>query len=180
MKLLAENISCTVDDDICKCFYLEIGKKVFDTIKSSRLTADSRMNMFTIFHNNSLQDHGRKLWIRFIRKYRVYRNKQFEKEEVMINYESTKLDESEGQTLRYFAGLVLYKLFGLVKHKEKPEGKVMEQVLSVRGANVKLSEHKPMSLFDYTNAWVEKVNRGGLYEVPDQFYLFNLNGRASS
>ena len=29
-----------------------------------------------------------------------------------------------------------------------------------------------MSLFDYTNAWVEKVNRGGLYEVSDQFYLF--------
>ena len=29
-----------------------------------------------------------------------------------------------------------------------------------------------MSLFDYTNAWVDKVNRGGLYEVSDQFYLF--------
>ena len=29
-----------------------------------------------------------------------------------------------------------------------------------------------MSLFDYTNAWVEKVNRGGLYEVSNQFYLF--------
>ena len=160
------------------------------------------MNMFTIFHNNSFQDHGRKLWIdllentelptsvcnvlyqyildKFLKYALSYRNKQFEKEEVMINYESTKLDESEEQTLRYFAGLVLYKLFGLVKHKEKPEGKVMEQVLSVRGANWKLSEHNPMSLFDYTNAWVEKVNRGGLYEVSDQFYLFNLNGRASS
>ena len=30
-----------------------------------------------------------------------------------------------------------------------------------------------MSLFDCTNAWVEKVNRGGaLYEVSDQFHLF--------
>ena len=194
MKLLAENINGKVDDDSCKSFYLEIGNKVFDTIKSSRLTADSRMNMFTIFHNNSLQDHGRKLWIdllenaefptsvcnilyqyildKFLKYALNYRNKQFEKDEVMINYESTKLDESEEQTLRYVAGFVLYKLFGLVKHKEKPEGKVMEQVLSVWGAKWKFPEHNPMSLFDYTNAWVEKVNRGGLYEVSDQFYLF--------
>ena len=63
MKLLAENINGKVDDDRGKSFYLEIGNKVFDTIKSSRLTADYRMNMLTIFHNNSLQDHGRKLWI---------------------------------------------------------------------------------------------------------------------
>ena len=153
MKLLAENINGTVDDDICKSFYLEIGIKVLDTIKSSLLTADSRMNMFTIFHNNSLQDHGRKLWVdllenaefltrvcnilyqyfmdKFLKYALNYRNKQFEKDEVMINYESTKLDESEEQTLRYVAGFVL---FGLVKHKEKPEGKVMGHVLSVWGA----------------------------------------------
>ena len=165
-----------------------------DTIKSSRLTADSRMNMFTIFHNNSLQGHGRKLWIdllentefptsvcnilyqyilhKFLKYALSYRNKQFEKEEAMINYESTKLYESEEQTLRYVAEFVLYKLFGLVEHNEKSEGKVMEQELSVWSANRKFSEHNPMSLFDYTNAWVEKVNRGGLYEVSDQFYLF--------
>ena len=87
----------------------------------------------------------------------------------MINYESTKLDESEEQTLHDVAGFVLYKLFGLVKHKENPERKVMEQVLSVWGAKGK---HNPVSLFDYTNAWVEKVNRGGLYEVSEQFNLF--------
>ena len=29
-----------------------------------------------------------------------------------------------------------------------------------------------MSFFDYTNAWVEKLDCGGLYEVPDQFCLF--------
>ena len=49
----------------------------------------------------------------------------------MINYKSTKLDESEEQTLRYVAGFVLYKLFRLVKHNKKPEGKVMEQILSM-------------------------------------------------
>ena len=89
-----------------------------------------------------------------------YRNKQFEKEEVTINCESTKLDKSEEQTLRYVAGFVLYKLLGLVKRKEKPEGRVMEQVLSVWGAKGKFPEHNPTSLFDYTNAWVEKVNHG--------------------
>ena len=93
-------------------------------------------------------------------------------EEVMINYKSTKLDESEEQTLRYVAGFVLYKLFRLVKHNEKPEGKVMEQVLSMWVAKRKFPEHNPISLLDYTNAWTEKVNRGGLYEVSDQFYLF--------
>ena len=107
MKLLAENINRTVDGDICRSFYLEIGKKVFDTIKSSPFTADSRMNMFTIFHNNNLQDHSRKLWIdllentefpmsvcnilyqyildKFLKYALSYRNKQFEKEEVIIN-----------------------------------------------------------------------------------------------
>ena len=29
-----------------------------------------------------------------------------------------------------------------------------------------------MSFFDYTNAWVEKLNCDGLYEVSDQFCLF--------
>ena len=90
----------------------------------------------------------------------------------MINYKSTKLDKSEEQTLRYVAGFVLYKLFRLVKHNEKPQGKVMEQVLSVWVAKRKFPEHNPISLHDYTNAWAEKVNRGGLYEVSDQFYLF--------
>ena len=51
------------------------------------------------------------------------------------------------------AGFFLYKLFGLVKHKEKPEGKVMEQVLSVWGAKGKF----PI-LF--------------LIPISDQFYLF--------
>ena len=149
-----------------------------------------------------MPDHGRKLWIDLLENTELptsvcnmlyqyildkflgyplsYRNKQFQREEVMINYVSTKSDESSEKTLRYVARFALYELFGLVKHKEKPEGKVMEQVLSVWCANRKFSEHNPMSLFDYTNAWVEKVNRGGLYEVSDQFYLFNLNGRASS
>ena len=47
----------------------------------------------------------------------------------------------------------------------------MEQVLSVWGTKGKFSEHKPLSLFDYRNPGVEKVNRGRLYEVSDQFYL---------
>ena len=59
-----------------------------------------------------------------------------------------------------------------VKHKEEPEGKVMEQVLSVWGANGKFPKNNSMRLFDCTNPWVEKVNCGGLYEVSDQFYLF--------
>ena len=87
----------------------------------------------------------------------------------MINYESTKLDDSEEPTLRYIAGFILYKLYGLVKHKEKPEGKVK---YFLWGAKWKFLEHNPMSLCDYTNEWVEKVNRDGFYEVPDQFYLF--------
>ena len=72
----------------------------------------------------------------------------------------------------YVVGFALCKLFRLEQHKEKPEGKVMGQVLSVWGANRKFSEHNPMSLFDYTIAWVEKENRGGLYEESDQFHLF--------
>ena len=44
-------------------FVRKLVTKVIDSIKSSRLTADSRMNMFTIFDNNILQDHGKNLWI---------------------------------------------------------------------------------------------------------------------
>ena len=100
-----------------------------------------------------------------------YRNKQFGKEEVMINCESTKLDESEQQTLRYVV-FVVHKLSRLVKHKEKPEGKVMEQVFPLWNGKGKFPEHNSMSLFDYTNTWVEKINHGGLHEVSGKFYLF--------
>ena len=48
----------------------------------------------------------------------------------------------------------------------------MEQVLPVWRAKEIFPEHNPVSLFDYTNTWVEKVNRGGLYEVSGQLYLF--------
>ena len=70
-----------------------------------------------------MQDHGRKLWIdlledkkfpsnvfailyqyildKFLKYILNYRNKEFIKEEVIINYESNKLDKSEEQTLGY-------------------------------------------------------------------------------
>ena len=70
-----------------------------------------------------MQDHGRKLWIdllenkkfpsnvfdilcqyildNFLKHTLNYRNKEFIKEEVIINYESNKLDEPEEQTLGY-------------------------------------------------------------------------------
>ena len=53
----------------------------------------------------------------------------------------------------------------------------MEQVLSVWGVKREFPEHNPTSLFDYTNAWVEKVNRGGLYEVSDQLARSKLVAR---
>ena len=43
---------------------------------------------------------------------------------------------------------------------------------STKIRRIKFPEHNQMSLLDCLNAWVEKVNHGGLYEVSDQFYLF--------
>ena len=99
MKLLAENINRTVDDDIYKSFYLEIGNKLFDTIKSSQLIADSRMNILpfsiiiackimgenTEFPTTMYNILYQYILDKFLKYALNYRKKQLEKEQETMN-----------------------------------------------------------------------------------------------
>lgn len=46
----------------CREGILKILSKVFDIIKSAKVTADSRIDVFLIFHNISLQYDAKNLW----------------------------------------------------------------------------------------------------------------------
>ena len=82
-----------------------------------------------------------------------------------------KLSTAEEQTLRYVAG---YIAFAMGKFYAKKKGTVVgKAVLQLLDTWKQRKDNGSETTFlDYTNKWVERVNRGGLYVVNDEFYIF--------
>ena len=55
--------------------------------------------------------------------------------------------------------------------KESVSTKAILTVINAWDANCDIAE-EDSGLMEYTKEWVEKINRGGLFEVTDSFYLF--------
>jgi len=87
------------------------------------------------------------------------------------NLDALALDNEEEQTLRYTSGFIVFSLKNSIKNKRSPEGAAALAVLSKWGSKEDDTK-SPCSLLEYTNHWVDIVNRGGLMYVSDDFYLF--------
>ena len=85
--------------------------------------------------------------------------------------ESYPLSQDEEETTRYIAGYIIFSLKNLTKGKKSVEAVATRQVLSCWGRNTDI-EFDKASLYEYTREWVDRVNRGGLIEVTDDFFLF--------
>ena len=84
---------------------------------------------------------------------------------------SYPLSQDEEETTRYIAGYIIFSLKNLTKGKKLVEAVATRQVLSCWGRNTDI-EFDKASLYEYNREWVDRVNRGGLIELTDDFFLF--------
>lgn len=93
-------------------------------------------------------------------------------EPVIVNRE---LQIKEEQSVRYVAGYILYSIKKIVKHKKSLEAKATIEILKSWSSNDIPDSDEDIdkqSLLEYTQKWLSLVNRGGLFLVNDEFYLF--------
>lgn len=81
-----------------------------------------------------------------------------------------KLTVAEEQTLRYVAGYVSFSISKFYARKSTEVGKAILQL--VQSWKVQKDHGTENTFLAYTNKWVDRVNRGGLYVVNDDFYIF--------
>ena len=81
------------------------------------------------------------------------------------------LNQDDEKTTRYIAVYIIFSLKNLTKVKKSVEALAVRQVLSCCGSNIYI-EFDKVSLYKYTKEWVHQVNRRGLIEVTDDFFLF--------
>ena len=80
------------------------------------------------------------------------------------------MEKSEEVSLRYVAGYIIISLKKSIKSKRSPEGFALHQLLSCWESKEELV--KQVTFLEYTKTWVDRVNRGGLLLVSDDFYMF--------
>ena len=78
--------------------------------------------------------------------------------------------EKSEVSLRYITGYIIFSLKKSIKSKQSPKGFALHQLLSCRGSKEELD--KQVTFLEYTKTWVDRVNRGGLLLVSDDFYMF--------
>ena len=84
------------------------------------------------------------------------------------------LNDNEQQILRYVSGYIVFALkkkYNLLSKSSKSK-EVAIAALQLLGTFMKCQISKVHNSLDFTHRWVEQVNRGGLAEVKDEFYLF--------
>ena len=84
------------------------------------------------------------------------------------------LNDNEQHILRYVSGYIVFALkkkYNLLSKSSKSK-EVAIAALQLLGTFMKCQISKIHNFLDFTHRWVEQVNRGGLVEVKDEFYLF--------
>ena len=82
---------------------------------------------------------------------------------------ATVMAADEENALRYASGYVPFKLLKryLQQMEHDPEAEAVADILSQMAVPGEIS-----SYYDYTKEWVEQVNRGGLFIINNETYLF--------
>ena len=85
--------------------------------------------------------------------------------------EDLAFTSQEEKTLRYVSGFIVFSLANRHKDQNNQSAKIILQLQESWGEK---SDRGIVceSIYDYTKAWTEKINRGGLFCVNTEFYLF--------
>ena len=94
------------------------------------------------------------------------------KKDESLDLAKLKLSKEEEATMRYVAGYVAFSIKKSVRRKTTPEAKAVIKVLDRLGCSNDQDIADDSSLKNYTMHWIMQINRGGLFEVNDEFYSF--------
>ena len=124
----------------------------------------------------SVEEKGADILFQFIffkgyEKFLVLRNSMFCKKE-SVNAAALQFSKEEEKILRYVAGYIPFTLKKRYKRRQKtPLGKAVSSIID--SWTLKADDDGNYdSLYSYTLSWTEKINRGGLMVVNDEFYQF--------
>ena len=193
MKLARELLENNIEDDACQITL----QKVIDIVQSTNLTvANEKEKMWKSIHALSTDkspDNWKELMkktsfdldsstfsslyhfvlMKIVENILIYENEKSKK--VSSNEEVVTMSEDEQQIVRYVAGYILFSLTRKWKKiSENKKGNIVASTVLKFLESVKMTsvELQANSFLDFTNKWLELVNRGGLILVNDNFFIF--------
>ena len=88
-------------------------------------------------------------------------------------YSVPELNDAELNALRYSAGYVPWKLKQKFSQRKDPYCKEYLTCLDgMRESSVDKDVNECVSYMEYTNRWIQLVDRGGLFHISDEVYSF--------
>ena len=84
-----------------------------------------------------------------------------------------ELTEIEAQSIRYVAGYICFSIKKNIS-KKSAEGRAIHEFFECLGSKQYDEIEETWQFYDfldYTRAWVDQINRGGLHEISDDFFL---------
>ncbi|XP_038062542.1 uncharacterized protein LOC119733034 [Patiria miniata] len=97
------------------------------------------------------------------------RNSHDKPERTVNVSKSEKISKEEEQVLRYVAG---YIPFALYKRFKMHKNKVAEMYCKLLSSWKVPSSSNTKTFLDYTHEWIKLQNRGGLFTISDELYIF--------
>lgn len=91
-----------------------------------------------------------------------------------LDVERMKLTRNEEESIYYISGYIVYSLKKNVKDKSSTNGRSIIELLDSWGCKGD-NDFTDISIEQYTRAWLEQINRGGLFQVNQDFYKFIVN-----
>lgn len=183
-------------------FSLSIFQHFHEIMSKSSVKCHEREKMFHNLHNFFLSDNLYSNWELFLKKCSItamdvsmlllqviadmmllkfikLRNtflEENDKSGITDEHGEIQLTPMEEKTLRYVSGYIPYSL--KKKFTGMKESLTKDAAISVIDSwNEESSgcNNSENTFLSYTTEWVEKVNRGGLFKVNDDFYIFIRN-----
>ena len=99
----------------------------------------------------------------------LWRNKVLLKS-IYVHPPSASLTKEEEKVLRYVAGFIPFSLKKIYQYKNSPIAKAVLDL--IKSWMMNKEEEQEDSMYAYTKSWIDRIDRGGLMVVNEQFYVF--------
>ena len=110
---------------------------------------------------------------KFLRHGVKFRNSVLESNgQTEVPMDNQILESDEEESFRYVAGYILYSLNNSIKNSDPYLKKEASGIIGIWDGKKDMGCSNNMTFQEYKQCWVEKVNRGRLIYVTDDFYKF--------